>query len=56
MGVQQTFGGMARVVFPVMGGFLFDRVVELPFLFGGALVLATLVMAWGVETEEAKPA
>ena len=48
MGVQQTFGGMARVVFPVMGGFLFDRVVELPFLFGGGLVLATLVLVWGV--------
>jgi hypothetical protein len=31
MGVQQTFGGAAHVV---IYGFLFDRVMGLPFLLG----------------------
>ena len=32
MGVQQTFGGTARVLFPILAGFAFDRFQELPFL------------------------
>ena len=28
MGVQQTFGGTARVLFPIMAGFAFDRFQE----------------------------
>ena len=32
MGVQQTFGGAARVVFPILAGFAFDRFQDLPFL------------------------
>src|SRR4051812_10844712 len=31
MGVQQTFGGIARVIFPTLAGFMFDRYIELPF-------------------------
>lgn len=53
MGVQQTFGGVARVIFPVLGGLAFDRVVELPFVAGGALVLATMLLARGVSDREA---
>ncbi|HEY6064807.1 MAG TPA: MFS transporter, partial [Thermoanaerobaculia bacterium] len=41
MGVQQTFGGAARVVFPVIYGYLFDRVIELPFLIAAVLVAGT---------------
>lgn len=48
MGVQQTFGGIARVIFPVLAGLAFDRVVELPFLVSSALVLGTLVLASGI--------
>jgi multidrug resistance protein len=49
MGVQQTFGGMARVVFPILAGFLFDRVVELPFLVAAGLVAGTLYLGMGME-------
>ncbi len=50
MGVQQTFGGSARVVFPILSGFLFDRVVELPFLLSAALVAATILLGLGMES------
>jgi multidrug resistance protein len=59
MGVQQTFGGMARVAFPILAGFAFDRVVELPFLVSAGLVAGTLFLGAGMEeytrvkTEEA---
>jgi multidrug resistance protein len=49
MGVQQTFGGMARVVFPILAGFAFDRVVELPFLVSASLVAGTLFLGVGME-------
>jgi multidrug resistance protein len=56
MGVQQTFGGMARVVFPILAGFAFDRVVELPFLVSAALVAGTLLLGAGMEEYiQAKP-
>ena len=47
MGVQQTFGGLARVLFPILFGFLFDRNLELPFLLSAALVLFTDVPRHG---------
>jgi multidrug resistance protein len=49
MGVQQTFGGIARVVFPILAGYAFDRVVELPFLVSAALVAGTLFLGVGME-------
>ena len=49
MGVQQTFGGMARVAFPILAGYAFDRVVELPFLVSASLVAATLFLGVGME-------
>jgi MFS family permease len=49
MGVQQTFGGMARVVFPILAGFLFDRVLALPFVVAAALVAGTLFLGVGME-------
>ncbi len=49
MGVQQTFGGMARVVFPVLAGWMFDRVIELPFLVSAALAAATIFLGLGME-------
>jgi multidrug resistance protein len=55
MGLQQTFGGTARVVFPLLAGFLFDRMIELPFLVSAALVLGTIVLGLGME-EYTKPA
>jgi MFS family permease len=52
MGVQQTFGGISRVVFPVVFGFLFDRVMALPFLISAAMVAGTLLLGLGMEAYE----
>jgi multidrug resistance protein len=56
MGVQQTFGGMARVAFPILAGYAFDRVVELPFLVSAVLVAGTLFLGVDMESyTRAKP-
>jgi cyanate permease len=49
MGVQQTFGGMARVAFPILFGFLYDRSSGLPFLVSAALVMFTVYLGLGME-------
>ncbi len=56
MGVQQTFGGLARVVTPVLFGWLFDRYLPLPFLLASALVLFTIRLGSGMERFAARPA
>ena len=43
MGVQQTFGGVARVLFPILFGFLYDRSAGSPSSSRRRLVLFTLV-------------
>jgi multidrug resistance protein len=49
MGVQHTFGGVSRVLFPVAAGLLMDRFgVGVPFWISALLVLATLPFAWGL--------
>jgi multidrug resistance protein len=49
MGVQHTFGGVSRVLFPVAAGFLMDRFgLGVPFWIAGLLVLATLPVAWAL--------
>jgi MFS family permease len=49
MGVQHTFGGVSRVLFPVAAGLVMDRFgVGVPFWGAGLLVLATLPVAWGL--------
>ena len=49
MGVQQTFGGSARVLFPIIAGWAFDRFPELPFLMSAALVAGTILLGLGME-------
>jgi MFS family permease len=49
MGVQQTFGGLARVIFPILFGFLYDRSQGLPFLISAALVLCTVYLGLGMD-------
>ena len=56
MGVQQTFGGAARVIFPVIYGYLFDRVIELPFLLAAVLVAGTILLGLRMETYAAETA
>jgi MFS family permease len=56
MGVQQTFGGVARVLFPILFGFLYDRSTGLPFLVSAALVLFTLYLGLGMDAYARKDA
>jgi hypothetical protein len=49
MGVQQTFGGLARVITPIVFGWLFDRYLPLPFLLSAALVGFTIWLGMGME-------
>ncbi|MBI3791033.1 MAG: MFS transporter [Gemmatimonadetes bacterium] len=50
MGVQQTFGGAARVLFPVLMGTLFKRLGHgWPFAVGATLVLLTITLGLGLE-------
>jgi multidrug resistance protein len=55
MGVQQTFGGLARVCCPILFGWLFDRYLPLPFLLAAGLVAFTIWIGLGMETYTAKP-
>jgi MFS family permease len=51
MGVQQTFGGVSRVVFPVIAGLTFDKFgMGVPFWISATLVLGTLMLGSGLES------
>jgi MFS family permease len=49
MGVQQTFGGASRVVFPIVYGWLFDQSIGLPFYLAAVLVGGTITLGLGME-------
>jgi multidrug resistance protein len=52
MGVQHTFGGVSRVVFPIASGLLMDRFgVGVPFWVSGLLVIAMLPLAAGITAQ-----
>jgi MFS family permease len=56
MGVQQTFGGGARVLAPIWAGWAWDHLgVGVPFWTGAALVVGTLFLARGVEQTSRGP-
>jgi multidrug resistance protein len=49
MGVQHTFGGVSRVLFPIGAGLLMDGLgVGVPFWIAGLMVIAMLPFAWGL--------
>ena len=49
MGVQQTYGGIARVLYPLVAGIASDRVGEAsPFWISGALILSTIAIGSGL--------
>ena len=49
MGVQQTIGGVARVVFPWWNGWAFDHVaMAAPFVVSGALTLGAIGLLRGI--------
>jgi len=50
MGVQQTFGGIARVVGPIYAGFAYDYLGHgVPFYTAGVIVLMTISLGVGME-------
>ena len=50
MGVQQTYGGLSRVAFPVLAGFLIDRFgTGSPYALAAVLVAATLLITAPLE-------
>jgi MFS family permease len=50
MGVQQTYGGLSRVLIPLWAGFSYDHFGrQVPFLTSAALVLFTLLLGLGVD-------
>jgi multidrug resistance protein len=50
MGVQHTFGGISRVVFPLAAGVAMDHLgLGFPFVVAGVLVLSTLLLTASME-------
>lgn len=50
MGVQQTFGGVGRVIGPLYAGFAYDHLGHgVPFFTAAAIVLATISLSVGIE-------
>ncbi len=49
MGVQQTFGGITRVFFPIGAGFLWDQHPAAPFWTAAGLVAGTLLLGTDAE-------
>ena len=49
MGVQQTFGGASRVIFPIALGWAFDHLVPgAPFWISATLVILTLMLSFAL--------
>jgi MFS family permease len=56
MGVQQTFGGVARTLFPWWFGVLFGAAgMASPFVLGGVLCFATIGLAVGLDSRRPEP-
>ena len=50
MGIQQTYGGISRVAFPLLAGFLMDRFgTGSPYAVAAVLVAATLLITAPLE-------
>jgi MFS family permease len=57
MGVQQTFGGVARVIAPIWAGFAWDHLGHgVPFWTGSLMVLGSLGLAVGIGRAADAPA
>jgi len=56
MGVQQTFGGISKVIFPIATGIAMDHLgLGLPFVVGGMIVAATLLLTGSIEEHALPP-
>lgn len=55
MGMQQTYGGVARIIAPLFFGWAFDNVgVSSPYFFSSAFILATIFLGFGLD-QHARP-
>ena len=60
MGMQQTYGGVARIIAPLFFGWSFDTLgVSSPYFFASVFIVATIFLGLGLDKyakhEEAKP-
>ena len=50
MGLQQTFGGVSRIIAPLFFGWAFDSIgVSAPYFFSSAFLIATLSLGFGLD-------
>jgi MFS family permease len=50
MGMQQTYGGVARIIAPLFFGWAFDSIgVSSPYYFSAAFILATIPLGFGLD-------
>jgi MFS family permease len=50
MGMQQTYGGVARIIAPLFFGWAFDKLgVSSPYFFSSAFLLATVSLGFGLD-------
>jgi hypothetical protein len=50
MGMQQTYGGVARIIAPLFFGWTFDSIgVSAPYFFSSAFLLATIFLGFGLD-------
>ena len=50
MGMQQTYGGVARIIAPLFFGWSFDRLgVSSPYFFSSAFIMATIFLGFGLD-------
>jgi MFS family permease len=50
MGMQQTYGGVARAIAPLFFGWAFDSLgVSSPYFFASAFILATIFLGFGLD-------
>ena len=50
MGMQQTYGGVARIIAPLFFGWAFDSLgVSSPYFFSSAIILATIFLGFGLD-------
>ena len=55
MGMQQTYGGVARIIAPLFFGWSFDSLgVSSPYFFSAAFLFATIFLGFGLD-QYAKP-
>jgi MFS family permease len=50
MGMQQTYGGVARIIAPLFFGWAFDSLgVSSPYFFSSAFIVATILLGFGMD-------